>query len=118
MIPAVAWSMVVTAIITWPLAAPASLDSSGWIYTLLLGLVILPISSALITLGPRYIAAPEVGLIMMLETLLGPLWVWLIIHEVPSIESLIGGTTILAALTWMSIASIREHRLKIAPPRK
>jgi len=64
----------------------------------------------MITLGPRYLPAPEVGLIMLLETLLGPLWVWLVIREVPSIETLIGGTIILAALTWMSITAIRESR--------
>ena len=64
----------------------------------------------MITLGPRYLPAPEVGLIMLLETLLGPLWVWLVIREVPSIETLIGGAMILAALTWMSIAAIRESQ--------
>ena len=48
--------------------------------------------------------------IMLLETLLGPLWVWLVIREVPSSETLIGGAMILAALTWMSIAAIRESQ--------
>ena len=110
MIPAVAWSMAVTAVIAWLLATPTSLDGTAWVYVLLLGLVILPVSSAMITLGPRYLPAPEVGLIMLLETLLGPLWVWLVIREVPSIETLIGGVMILAALTWMPIAAIRESR--------
>ena len=110
MIPAVAWSMAVTAAIAWFLAMPTSLDGAAWVYVLLLGLVILPVSSAMITLGPRYLPAPEVGLIMLLETLLGPLWVWLVIREVPSIETLIGGAMILAALTWMSIAAILESR--------
>ena len=113
MIPAVAWSMAVTAVIAWPLAIPASLDDMGWVYTLLLGLAILPVSSALITLGPRHLPAPEVGLIMLLETLLGPLWVWLVIREVPSTETLIGGAMILVALAWMSIAAIRNSRLVI-----
>ena len=113
MIPAVAWSMAVTAVIAWPLAIPASLDDMGWVYTLLLGLAILPVSSALITLGPRYLPAPEVGLIMLLETLLGPLWVWLVIREVPPTETLIGGAMILVALAWMSIAAIRAGRLVI-----
>ena len=113
MIPAIAWSMAVTAVIAWPLAIPASLDGMGWVYTLLLGLVILPVSSALITLGPRYLPAPEVGLIMLLETLLGPLWVWLVIREVPSIETLIGGALILVALTWMTIEAIRAGQLVI-----
>ena len=118
MIPAVAWSMAVTAFITGPLAITTSFDGAGWVYILLLGLVILPVSSALITLGPRYLPAPEVGLIMLLEALLGPLWVWLVIREVPSIETLIGGATILAALTWMSIATIREVRRVISQVSK
>lgn len=113
MIPAVAWSMAVTALITWPLATPTSFNGVSWIYTLLLGLIILPISSALITLGPRYLPAPEVGLIMLLETILGPLWVWLVIREAPSVETLIGGAMIFAALIWMSIAAMRQSRLVI-----
>ena len=118
MIPAVAWSMAVTAVITWLLATPTSLDGTAWVYVLLLGLVILPVSSAMITLGPRYLPAPEVGLIMLLETLLGPLWVWLVIREVPSSETLIGGAMILAALTWMSIAAICESRRVISQTPK
>ena len=109
MIPAVGWSMVVVAIVTSLMAAPTSLSVGGWVYILILGLGILPISTALITSGPRYLPAPEVGLIMLLETLLGPLWVWLVIHETPSKETLFGGTTILCALTIMSIAAIRKQ---------
>ena len=40
----------------------------------------------LLTLAPRYITAPEVNLFFLLETILGPLWVWLVIHEQPSLE--------------------------------
>ena len=110
MIPAVAWGNILTAGGAWMLAVPTALGGSDWFYVLLLGIVILPIASTLITLGPRYLPAPEVGLIMLLEAILGPLWVWLIIHETPSFETLIGGATILAALSWMSIAMILENR--------
>ena len=55
---------------------------------------------------------------MLLETLLGPLWVWLVIREVPSGETLIGGAMILATLTWMSIATIRESRRVISQTPK
>jgi drug/metabolite transporter (DMT)-like permease len=118
MIPAVAWGMAITAIIAWPLAIPASVDGVIWVYTLLLGLAILPVATALITLGPRYLPAPEVGLIMLLETLLGPLWVWLVLHEAPSNETLIGGAMILVALAGMSIVAIRNGRLVIPQTRK
>ena len=79
-------------------------------FVVILGIGILPISSTLITLGPRYLPAPEVGLILLLEAILGPLWVWLIIKESPSIQTLIGGILILAALAWMSTALLIENR--------
>ena len=54
------------------------------------------------------------NLIMLLETLLGPLWVWLVIREVPSFEPLLGGATILAALSWMSIIAIQSGMSKFS----
>ena len=44
---------------------------------------------------------------MLLETLLGPLWVWLVISEAPPFETLLGGATILVALVLMSITAMR-----------
>ncbi|MBO67203.1 MAG: EamA family transporter [Acidiferrobacteraceae bacterium] len=110
MIPAVGWSMFVTALIAWPLATPMSMTGLSWVFMILLGLAILPISTALITLGPRYLPAPEVGLIMLVEPILGPLWVWLVIDEFPSIETLIGGATILITLTILSIRTITQNK--------
>jgi len=113
MIPAVGWSMFVTALIAWPLATPMSITGVGWVYMFVLGLAIMPVSTALITLGPRYLPAPEVGLIMLIEPLLGPLWVWLIINEAPSGQTLIGGAIILTALTLLSIRTITQSQKTI-----
>jgi drug/metabolite transporter (DMT)-like permease len=62
----------------------------------------------LITLAPRYITAAEVNLFFLLETIFGPLWVWLVIHEQPSIETIIGGTVIIATIAVHSILALRE----------
>ena len=62
----------------------------------------------LITLAPRYITAAEVNLFFLLETILGPLWVWLIIHEQPSIETIIGGTVIILTITIHSVLSLKK----------
>src|SRR5262247_3587132 len=48
--------------------------------------------------GARLIPAAQSALIGMLETVLGPLWVWLVLDERPSAATLIGGALILAAL--------------------
>ena len=62
----------------------------------------------LITLAPRYISAAEVNLFFLLETILGPLWVWLVIHEQPSIETIIGGIVIILTIATHSILVLRE----------
>jgi len=73
-----------------------------------LGLVILPVSLALTTRATRYLPAAEVSLVSLLETVLGPLWVWLALGEVPSSEVLAGGALILGAVTVHSALALRE----------
>ena len=58
--------------------------------------VFIPIS--LITLAPRYMPAAEVGMIMPLETVLGTLIAWKVIHEAPSSNAIIGGTIVVVTL--------------------
>ena len=62
----------------------------------------------LITLAPRYITAAEVNLFFLLETILGPLWVWLVIHEQPSIETIIGGAIIIATIAVHSALALKK----------
>ena len=44
----------------------------------------------LVTIAPRFIPAAEVNLFFLLETIIGPIWVWLIIKEQPSFETILG----------------------------
>ncbi len=62
----------------------------------------------LITLAPRYITAPEVNLFFLLETILGPLWVWLVIMEQPSTETIVGGFVIISTIAFHSILSLKK----------
>ena len=62
----------------------------------------------LVTLAPRYITAAEVNLFFLLETIFGPLWVWLVIREQPSIETIIGGTIIIVTIAIHSTLSLRK----------
>jgi len=61
-----------------------------------------------VTLAPRYITAPEVNLFFLLETIFGPFWVWLVIHERPSIETIIGGTIIILTIAVHSTFVLKE----------
>ena len=62
----------------------------------------------LVTLAPRYITAAEVNLFFLLETILGPLWVWLVISEKPSIETIMGGTVIVVTIGIHSILALKK----------
>ena len=101
---------LVAAILVTPAAEPWSIDLVDFGYLVVLGIGILPVAYALIFLGPRYIPAPEVGLIMLLETALGPLWVWLAIGEVPSIRVAASGALIVLTVVVHSVVAIRRRQ--------
>ena len=63
----------------------------------------------LITIAPRFITAAEVNLFFLLETILGPIWVWLIIKEQPSLETIQGGTVIIIAIAIHSYLSLKKN---------
>ena len=114
MVPALAWSSGLACLAALPFALPASLSGTALILMLVLGLIVLPASLTMIGLAPRYLPAPEVSLILRLEALLAPLWVWLVLGEVPSPQTLIGGGIILATLICLSLYTIRMQRGRTA----
>ena len=81
--------------------------SDVWIIPLMC-IMCVAIPFVLVTLAPRYITAAEVNLFFLLETILGPLWVWLIIKEQPSIETIIGGTIIVVTIGIHSALAIKK----------
>ena len=63
----------------------------------------------LVTIAPRYITAAEVNLFFLLEVIIGPIWVWLIIKEQPSLETIQGGIIIVIAITIHSFMSLKKN---------
>jgi len=62
----------------------------------------------LVTIAPRFIPAAEVNLFFLLETIIGPIWVWLIIKEQPSIETLQGGLIIITTIAIHSFLKLKK----------
>ena len=62
----------------------------------------------LVTIAPRFIPAAEVNLFFLLETIIGPIWVWLIIKEQPSIETLYGGAIIIGTIAIHSFLKLKK----------
>ena len=63
----------------------------------------------LVTIAPRFITAAEVNLFFLLETIVGPIWVWLVIKEQPSLETMQGGLVIIAAIAIHSYMSLKKN---------
>ena len=62
----------------------------------------------LVTIAPRFIPAAEVNLFFLLETIIGPFWVWLIIKEQPSVETLYGGAIIITTISIHSFMKLKK----------
>ena len=62
----------------------------------------------LVTIAPRFIPAEEVNLFFLLETIIGPIWVWLIINEQPSMEALQGGAVIITTIAIHSFIKLKN----------
>ena len=114
MVPAMAVSGVIATLMAIPLVIATgsafALPASSISY-LVLGGFFISVAFALITLGPRYMPAPEVGLIMPLETVLGSYLGWIFLREEPSILTLIGGLVVIATLSihaWLSLKATKK----------
>ena len=62
----------------------------------------------LVTIAPRFISAAEVNLFFLLETIIGPIWVWLFIKEQPTLETIQGGSIIILTIAIHSFLKIKN----------
>ncbi|CDX20845.1 conserved membrane hypothetical protein [Mesorhizobium sp. ORS 3324] len=78
------------------------------------GAVIMPISFFCLAAGPKYISGPEVAMFYLLETVLAPVWVWMVFAEAPTRDSLIGGAILIVALVAHSLWQLHDGRRRRA----
>jgi len=84
------------------------IDFRTLIIVMTMGLLISPISRVLLGTGAIYISASEVSLLMIIETIMAPIWVWIFLDEVPSSYTFIGGSIIIATLIANSLYSLKK----------
>ncbi|MBN9055505.1 MAG: DMT family transporter [Rhizobiales bacterium] len=72
------------------------------------GLIMIPLAFWCLATGPRYLSAPEVGMFYLLETVLAPIWVWIVFAETPTTQTLIGGSILILALLAHSLWQMRS----------
>ena len=84
------------------------LEDRDLIIVPLMCILCVAIPFVLVTIAPRFIPAAEVNLFFLLETIIGPIWVWLIIREQPSVEILFGGAVIITTIAIHSFLKLRN----------
>jgi len=62
------------------------------------------------TLAPRYITGAEVALILLMETICGPLWVFLRFGDVPSVWTVAGGAVLVCALAAHELLGMHDSQ--------
>jgi drug/metabolite transporter (DMT)-like permease len=93
-------------------AAPFGLPATSMGVLLVSGALQMPAAMVLISIGTRFLPAPEVSLLLLIETLLAPLWVWLVFTEQPTTTTLYGGSVILATLLVHSWLGLRARSVR------
>jgi drug/metabolite transporter (DMT)-like permease len=98
MAPATCLSQAILVVAFLPFASPGEISGDDLAWLAALGIGQIGLGFALLTVGARLIPAAQVGLITLLEVVLGPLWVWLALDERPGTLTLVGGTIVIAAI--------------------
>ena len=118
LVPAVLIGAMISSLITLPFAIP--LQATTWDIGLLatLGLVQLAIPCSLAVVCARYLTAPEISLLALLEIIFGILLAWWGAGEVPAKSALLGGSLVIGALVfneWLSLQERKQSQLNQLP---
>jgi len=115
MAPAAALATTLTFLVALPLADPFGTAPRDLVLLAFFGVGQFGAGFLLFMAGARLLPAAETSLVGMLETVLGPLWVWLVLSERPGAASLMGGALILTALLANTLVDLVAPRRAGAP---
>ncbi len=107
----IAFAGLALSIIAFFLSDDLKIDLNNILLIMLMGLVISSFSRVLIGTGAKYISAAEMSLLMLIETIMAPIWVWLFLNEIPSFNTFIGGSIIIVTLIINSVYNLRKKEL-------
>ena len=114
MVPAILLAGVISALVTAPLARPFEATANDFLLLAIMGSVQLGLGCILMTIASRNLAAAEMGLLSILETVFGILLTWALVGEQPGSAALAGGLMVITALAANQLFALRRHS-KSAP---
>ena len=108
MVPSAVIGKLCVAIFAFLFVDSFSLVGTDLIIVPLMCVMCVAIPFVLVTIAPRFIPAEEVNLFFLLETIIGPFWVWMVIKEQPSIETIQGGSIIIITIAFHSYLKLKK----------
>jgi drug/metabolite transporter (DMT)-like permease len=109
MAPAVMLAGIFSIVVSFPFAWPFTPTLRDFVVLGVMGWVQLGIGCVLMVMAARYLSAAEIGLFALLETILGPVWVWLGFGERPTDMALVGGLIVISALLLNGLLGMTER---------
>jgi drug/metabolite transporter (DMT)-like permease len=85
-------------------------EASGWLGIIMLGIFQTGFASLFFSYGIKQVSALKAMLILTLEPILNPIWVFLFAGEVPGINAIIGGIFIIGAVLFTTIYSAKREK--------
>ena len=101
---------VVSALFALPTVLVFSAMPAAPHWILIDAFILVPLAGITLWLAPRFIPAPHVALFYLLETVLAPIWVWLVFAETPSRNVFIGGAIVLGAIFLHTLFELRRRQ--------
>jgi len=109
LVPSVLIAGLFAIVVAAPLAWPFTPTARDLVVLGVMGMAQVGAGCVLMTVASRYLTAGEIGLLGLLETILGPIWVWLGVSERPAPLALAGGGIVLGALVANAAAGRRSR---------
>ena len=117
MLPQVLIAGAISVVVALALAPSFAASGRDLAILALMGCIQLGAGCLLATAASKYLSATELGLIALLEPILGPVWVWVLLGENPGAATLAGGAIVLAAvLANEAFAAWRDRGVAAARP--
>lgn len=108
MVPGMAMGCLLAGLLVIPFTDPLSVPESDVpLVAAHAGFILF--SSVLLAIGPRYIPSAEVGLLVLLESILAPLLAWAVVGENPGSYTLLGGAIVIGALFVSNLVLLRRE---------
>ena len=108
LVPSAVIGKLCVAIIAFFFVESFELVEKDLIFIPLMCIMCVAIPFVLVTIAPRFITGAEVNLFFLLETIIGPIWVWLVIKEQPSLETILGGSVIILTIASHSFLALKK----------